>query len=305
MSAAPMSKVQRLQVEADAAARTRALTTDPNVVALRVEKVRAQVDRLIWAGILLGLAFTMVNVQQFAAAGSERWSLPWLAAWLLDPMVSLVLIAVLRAEQVTARWQVPETGPWATRTKWFAFTATYVMNTWSSWAKVDAAGIVLHSVPPILVLAAAEAGPYLRDRLTEAVLIAARTATDTGKETAYERDAVTVPVNAPVGTPPAEPVNTPVNGPVNAPVNRPAPVRKAPAKRAKKGATKNTRRKFLGDYVNEARVAYGPGVNITPAWVREVTDCSRGLSTKVAATLRTELATSDDPIPFAEVREAA
>src|SRR4051794_14632363 len=99
-------RVARLATEAAQAAQVRSLTTDPDVIALRVEKVRAQVDALLWAGIVLGLAFTMVNVQSFAAAGSPTWSLSWWVAWLLDPMVSLVLLAVLRAEQVTARYQV-------------------------------------------------------------------------------------------------------------------------------------------------------------------------------------------------------
>src|SRR4051812_39450292 len=46
----------------------------------------------------------MVNAQSFAAAGAPVWSLGWCAAWLLDPMVSVVLVAVLRAEQVTAHY---------------------------------------------------------------------------------------------------------------------------------------------------------------------------------------------------------
>src|SRR5881398_935018 len=92
--------------------------------------------------------------------GAVFGSLPWCSAWLLDPMVSLVLIAVLRAEQVTARYQV-QTGVWVRRTKVFAFAATYVMNTWQSWTALDVAGIVLHSVPPILVYLAAETGPVL------------------------------------------------------------------------------------------------------------------------------------------------
>lgn len=45
-------------------------------------------------------------------------------------------------------------------------------------------------------------------------------------------------------------------------------------------------RKLLQDYVNEAREHLGPDVNVTPAWVREVTDCSRGLSPKIAAALK-------------------
>jgi hypothetical protein len=60
-------RVARLAADAADAARVRALTTYPDVIALRVEKVRAQVDALLWAGIVLGLAFTMVNVQAFAA----------------------------------------------------------------------------------------------------------------------------------------------------------------------------------------------------------------------------------------------
>lgn len=142
----------------------------PTEVA-RIERVRVQVDRLCWAGITLGLAFTMTNVQHFAAAGSSTWSLPWLAAWLLDPTVSLVLIAILRAEQVTARYGVPM-GPWVRRAKWFTLGATYVMNTWSSFAAGSWSGIVLHSVPPLLVFMAAEAVTDLRDRLTVVASIA-------------------------------------------------------------------------------------------------------------------------------------
>lgn len=45
-------------------------------------------------------------------------------------------------------------------------------------------------------------------------------------------------------------------------------------------------RKLLQDYVNEAREHLAPDVNVTPAWVREVTNCSRGLSPKVAAAVK-------------------
>jgi hypothetical protein len=123
-----MTRVQRLARDAAEAAQVRAYLTDPDVVALRVERVRTQVDRLCWTGIVLGLAFTMTNVQGFAAAGTPAWSLPWVAAWLLDPMVSLVLLAILRAEQVTARYQL-RTGPCVRRAKWFTLAATYAMNT--------------------------------------------------------------------------------------------------------------------------------------------------------------------------------
>lgn len=219
---------QRLAREAADAAEVRAFQTHPDVIALRVERARTEVDRLCWTGIGLGLAFTMANVQHFAATDAAAWSLPWLMAWLLDPTVSLVLLAILRAEQVTARWQV-RTGPWVRCAKWLALGATYVMNTWSSYAARSLAGVVLHSVPPLIVFAAAEAITDLRDKLTEAAAVAGR-----------------------VHEPPKP-------------------------------------RTLFADYLAEARAAWTPEVAITPAWIRQVTSCSRGLSSKLAAALSAEV----------------
>lgn len=166
----------RLAEEAARAAEVRALSTDPDVVALRIERVRVQVDRLAWAGIVLGLGFTMTNVQAFAAGTAPAWSTTWIAAWALDPMMSLVLIAVLRAEQVTARWEV-RPGPWVRRARWTTLLATYAMNTWSAWAAGVPSQVVLHSVPPLVVFVAAEAVTGLREALTQAVHVAAASRT--------------------------------------------------------------------------------------------------------------------------------
>jgi hypothetical protein len=294
----PLSKVDKLRQDAADAAGVRAFQTHPDVVALRVESVRSQVDTLMWVGIVLGLAFTMVNVQTFAAGSAAPFTLAWFAAWLLDPMVSLVLIAVLRAEQVTARYQVA-TGLWVRRTKVFAFAATYVMNTWASWQVLNPAGIVLHSVPPVLVYCAAEAGPTVRDRLTEAVLRAARMAATAPGGAVHEPTSAATP--APFAEPsvngqPAAFMNPVTGGPLNGAVTesvngadtptRPVRERRAPARRTSKPAGKTAgRRKLRADYVADARAAWTPGIDVTPAWVRQVTDCSRGMSSQVAADL--------------------
>jgi hypothetical protein len=235
----PLSRAQRLAQDAAEAAELRAYQTHPDVVALRVERVRTEVDRLCWAGIVLGLGFTMTNVQWFAAAGAQPGSLPWLAAWVLDPTVSLVLLAILRGEQVTARYQV-HTGPWVRVAKWFTLTATYVMNTWASYAAGSLSGVVLHSVPPLLVFVAAEAITDLRDKLTEAVTAAFTEA----RARVHEREQ-----------------RSPVPG----------------------------RRRSFEEYLSDARAAWSPGVVVTPAWVRAVTACSRGLSSRLAAALAAEL----------------
>ncbi|MGH3760526.1 hypothetical protein [Actinophytocola sp.] len=242
-----MTRAQRLAQDAAEAADVRAYQTHPDVIALRVERIRTQVDRLCWAGIVLGLAFTMTNVQTFAAAGSPAWSLPWLAAWLLDPTVSVVLLAILRAEQVTARYRV-QTGPWVRRAKWFTLAATYAMNTWASYADGSVSGVVLHSVPPLLVFVAAEAVTDLRDKLTEAVHAAF---TETAERTA----AFTTPAA---------------------------------------GAHEPARRKTFAEYLTVARRSWSPGMDVNPAWVRRVTGCSRGLSSRLAAALVADLGPAVD-----------
>lgn len=253
------SPLDELAAEARQATRVRMYQTHPDVVALRVEQVRSQVDRLCWSGIVLGLAFTMTNVQRFAAGDAVAWSLPWLTAWLLDPMVSLVLLAILRAEQVTARYRVA-TGAWVRRAKWFTLAATYVMNTWTSWATGSVSGVVLHSVPPLVVFAAAEAVTDLRDKLTAAVA-AAFTEADSHAS-------------------PAQSVNAErVHEPAVKRVRRPRPV---------------NGRKLFADYLGEARAAWSPEVDVTPAWVREVTTCSRGLSSRLAAALVAEIDDTED-----------
>ncbi|SFR18763.1 hypothetical protein SAMN04488564_104914 [Lentzea waywayandensis] len=255
----PPGPAAKLAADAAEAAELRAYATHPDVIALRVERVRAQVDRLCWAGIVLGLGFTMTNVQSFAAAGTSVWSLPWLAAWLLDPTVSLVLLAILRAEQVTARYQV-RTGAWTRRAKWFTLAATYVMNTWHSWAAGSVSGVVLHSVPPLVVFVAAEAVTDLRDKLTEAVAAAFT-----------EASMRTVPVAADL---PTKAVHEPVK----------------PKQRNNK---RPQNRVSFSEYLTMAREAWSPGVVVSPAWVRGVTGCSRGLSSRLATTLAAEVQGGD------------
>jgi hypothetical protein len=304
----PVSQAKRLAAEAAAAAELRDYRTDPDVVALRVERIRTQVDHLMWVGIVLGLCFTMTNVQQFAAAGAQVGSLAWWSAWLLDPMVSLVLLAVLRAEQVTTRYQV-NTGVWPRVAKWALLSATYVMNTWVSWAAGSASGVVLHTVAPLVVVIAAEAVTDLQYALSECVQRAHITAATRAAHTRPE--AVAVNASTPVrpvvvggvGEHPAGGVGDRFTSTAGEraqvhSVNRAAAVagraagrvgepRRTPGKRS----AGPVRRKLLADYLAEARTAWTAGVVVSPAWVRQVTGCSRGLSPKVAAALNAELPT--------------
>lgn len=163
-----MSRAEILKRRADEAAQVRRYDTDPDVVAYRLERRAMLGTGLVWAGIVLGLAFTVPNVQQFVAGDAEPWSIVWVTAWLLDVMVSLPLIGVLVLEQAVTRHEV-QLGVWARVLKWGSLSATYAMNTWESWAILDAAGILVHSVPPLVVFVCAEVLPTGRERITEAV----------------------------------------------------------------------------------------------------------------------------------------
>ncbi len=120
------------------------------------------------------------------------------------------------------------------------------MNTWASYTDGSLSRIVLHSVPPLVVFVAAEAVTDLRDKLTEAVLVAFTDAVHRAGRTVHEPH------------PPGEP----------------------------------NRRISFAEYLSMARQARAPGTVITPAWVRQITGCSRGLSSRLAAVLRVEMTRS-------------
>jgi hypothetical protein len=308
-------KMEELARKSHEAARVRAYQTHPDVIALRIEQVRAWSARIIWAGVVLGLAFTMTNVQQFAANGAPTGSLPWLSAWLLDPMVSLVLIGVLVAEQVTSRWEL-DTPVWARRTKWFALSATYAMNTWRAWSQLSPSGIVLHSVPPLLVFTAVEGGPAIRETLTKAVArsLLATTAPGTLVDTAgpVVNGAVTALVNLAgvVGQVTATGVHEPVHDvvhqpapgsvhePTPAPVREPRSRRSGTSRKAKAGKGSRGGRVLFADYLAMAREQRPVDLaKVTPVWCRQVTGCSSGTSVKLAAVLNAETPDTPDVVP--------
>jgi hypothetical protein len=134
---------------------------------------------------LLALLFTMVNVTLFATGQG----VPWWIAWLLDPMASITLGAMILAEGVLARYELGS-GRWAVATKWFAGLATWAMNIWSSVVAGSAAGVLLHSVAPGLVLGLAEAAPWVRRQFAAVAAGLAQRLADVEDELTRERAAV-------------------------------------------------------------------------------------------------------------------
>lgn len=177
-----------LAEQAREATKIRRLDTDPDVVAFRIEKTNKLVDRGVMTAVLFGMAFCAANVAAFALdlfkahyAASEAYLVAtgtgplWWAAWLVDPAFSVLVMTILKAEQITSRYGV-STGRTVLGVGIFAFLATYVMNTWKAWEDVLASdgvkgwdGVVLHSVVPGLVLASVVVAPLLRKSLANCV----------------------------------------------------------------------------------------------------------------------------------------
>ncbi|WP_331738722.1 hypothetical protein [Embleya sp. NBC_00896] len=150
-------------------------------IAAEIAELRALMRQLTAALVtvaVLALVFTAVNVTRFAVAHG----VPTPIAWLLDPMVALGLAAGLLTD---AKLAVHRARPpaWGAVLRWYTGVSTLTMNTWTSWwpdghvgvpRDPDVAGIILHSIPPILVMILAEAVAAYRRRINS--LIAHRAA---------------------------------------------------------------------------------------------------------------------------------
>lgn len=311
----PVDPVEQLARQADQAQRMRTLTEHADVVALRVERVRTHVERILWVAIGLGLAFTVPNVHAFYVTVTDAVpsSVLWWSGWLVEPMLALVLIAILRAEQITNRHGERLTrGPQTL--KWGGVAATYLMNTWAHWTHGDAAGIVAHSVPPIIVLVAAAAMPAVHESLTRSTTAAhhraaqrqhhlttadAEPSTNTGPSvnagpSVLEVAATTTAprttrkrstkktANAPTNTTAGTAANTQTNK--TSPANTSTTTADTAANTATNGATNagnGAGRWTARDYAALAAEQFTGADHQDARWVREVTGCGKTASYEV------------------------
>ncbi len=150
-------------------------TTQPDqAMTSRPSPAEAATLLRVLTGALAGVAglagaFTAVNVTLFATAHH----VPTLIAVLLDPMVALALAVVLLADARLVTWGVPPPA-WSTALRWFTATTATIMNTWTSlwpdnaigWPRhADPAGVLLHSVPPVLLILLTETVAAYRNQI--------------------------------------------------------------------------------------------------------------------------------------------
>ncbi|RST00317.1 hypothetical protein [Streptomyces sp. WAC05950] len=152
----------------------------------------------------VALVFTASNVTMFAI---DHHVSVWIA-WLLDPMVAVALGTVLIFDGRLSEYGLYPSG-WATVLRWFAGLGTWVMNCWTSlWPagssfgiprEVDPAGLVLHSVPPVLLIVLAEAISHYRHQILTKI-------TELQALVDAEVDEVETTPAPTASTPPADPV---------------------------------------------------------------------------------------------------
>jgi hypothetical protein len=186
-----------------------------------LNRLQAGLTSVLVTVAVVALAFTATNVTLFAI---DHHISPWIA-WLLDPMVAVALGAVLIVDGRLSEYGLSPSG-WASALRWFAGLSTWVMNCWSSlWpkgtpfgvpAQVDPAGLVLHSIPPVLLIVLAEAITYYR-RAILTKISELRALVDT-----VPAPVDTTPVHPPSPTLSPPPVQSAPVSPVPVPVRRPA-----------------------------------------------------------------------------------
>jgi hypothetical protein len=142
----------------------------------RVRRTGEWIDRALFVVAAGALIFTCANVTLFAVIHGT----PWFIGWLLDPLTSVALLAVLIGDGALSRHGV-RAGAWAAVVKLGTGMATWAMNVWASVAGGDPAAVLLHSIAPGLLIGLAHAAPVYRigfaailDRLTAELAAADR-----------------------------------------------------------------------------------------------------------------------------------
>ncbi|MET7538263.1 hypothetical protein [Streptomyces sp. NPDC005507] len=179
-----------------------------------LQSLQAGLTKVLVTVAVVAMAFTATNVTLFAI----DHHIPPVIAWLLDPMVAVALGAVLIVDGRLSEHGVHPSG-WASALRWFAGLSTWLMNCWASlWPTgspfgvprhVDPAGLVLHSIPPVLLIILAEAITFYRRAILDRIAVL-RAQVDTANAT------VDTPTGHRVSPRPASPVFAPVGRPVAA-----------------------------------------------------------------------------------------
>jgi hypothetical protein len=196
------------------------------VVPVTAQTVRAEAARVRRASQWIGAALWTVaaGAMVTAAATVTAWALAhgmdYRVAWMVDPLLSVALLAALLGEGVLAR-HGESGGAWPRVLRWGTGLGTLTANVWAPVQAGDTAGVVLHALAPVLLVILAEAAPRLRLRMAG---LAARL--DEQAQRLDQADGVPAPAPAAADVAPVAPLAhvAPVSVPVVDVVDDAAPI---------------------------------------------------------------------------------
>ena len=169
----PSGREQRTLRKAAAAMRMYELSQTPALVAARDARVRKWATGAALVSAVMALSWSTAGVQASVAkaGGLETWSAGWIAAWLVEPMMSLLLLALVGAQAYAAmrgRRVDPksETGTIVRRIEWVLLGMTLTLNVWpylpGVWQhKWDPLLVIVHALGPIVAVLAVKGLPAL------------------------------------------------------------------------------------------------------------------------------------------------
>ncbi|MGO1057056.1 hypothetical protein [Crossiella sp. CA198] len=188
-------RVRKLRDQLTESGQLHALTADPHLNAVKIERLRVSVTRCMWLFLAVGLGFTTTGVHAFLAGHLTMADPLWWGAWLAEPALAGILITLLRWESEMLSRGVEVADKPVRHLKRLLLGATLVMNVWSAVfpakGTVTGGNLLLHVVIPVVVYLVAEVMPVIqrtcaaaKDRATTAALAAERTGTDMPAEPA-------------------------------------------------------------------------------------------------------------------------
>ncbi|MBP2474019.1 hypothetical protein JOF53_002891 [Crossiella equi] len=218
-------RVRKLRDQLAESGQLHALTSDPHLNAVRIERLRASVTGGMWFFLGVGLAFTTTGVHSFLAGHLTAADPLWWGAWLAEPALAGILITLLRWESEMLSRGVSVADKPVRRLKSLLLLSTLVMNVWSAvfpaTGTVSGGNLVLHVVIPAVVYLVAEVMPVIqrsctqaKERATADALAAAPPAPTPAEPAAVT--AAPAPQPPQVSTPPAAPPATPTPPPASA-----------------------------------------------------------------------------------------
>lgn len=156
-------KVRNLRSKVAAAGKTKQLKADADFVALRDARVRLWTTVAALVAAVAALGWSTASVQITAANGAPAWSSAWLLAFLVEPLISVGLLATIGVQAYAAmRGHVvdkhSDAGRTLHRTQVWLLVLTVTLNVWPYirplWTSetFDLVQVIIHLVGPIVAV---------------------------------------------------------------------------------------------------------------------------------------------------------